>query len=155
MQGYVFLCHSNTCVPNGFQRMKALVHFGFMNGAESRQIPTRVCRQWFYSWQIKKIVVGAFYNVTWEEYEVTTGQSMPAGAVIGGFLAATNTQLYVSREETSKCNRALGYYNPLKHKALGECCGVKLSHTLEVMVELLRHVITWTFLNRIHPFLPL
>ena len=43
-----------------------------------------------------------------EEYVAITGQSMSAGASTGGFLAATNTPLYVSRQETSKYNWALG-----------------------------------------------
>ena len=91
----------------------------------------------------EKIVVDSSCNVAWFSYDATTRQPMPAGVLIGGFLAGTNTPLYVSRQETSKCDWALGYYNPLNRMAWGECYGVQNSSTFEVMVAQPRHVITW------------
>ena len=44
----------------------------------------------------EKIVIDASCNVTWVSYDATTEQPMPIGALIGGFLAATNTPLFVS-----------------------------------------------------------
>ena len=92
----------------------------------------------------EKIVVDASScNVTWVSYDATTGQPMPTGALIGGYLAATNTPLYVSRQAPTRCDWALGYYNPLNQKAWGECYGVQSSYTFEVMVVQPRDIFTW------------
>ena len=42
------------------------------------------------------LVVDASCRVSWVPYNATTGQPLPTGALIGGFVAATNTPLYVS-----------------------------------------------------------
>ena len=91
----------------------------------------------------EKIVIDASCNVTWVSYDATTGQPMPSGALIGGFLAATNTPLYVSRQAQSRCDWALGYYNPLNQKAWGECYGVQSNYIFEVMVVQPRDIINW------------
>ena len=91
----------------------------------------------------EKVVVDPSCSVTWVSYDATTGQPMPAGAFVGGFLRATNTPLYVSRQEAPDCDWALGYYNPINQKAWGECYGVQDSSKLEVMVARPRHDITW------------
>ena len=91
----------------------------------------------------EKIVVDASCSVTWVSYDATTGQPMPTGAFVGGFLTATNTPLYVSRQETPDCDWALGYYNPINRKAWGECYGVQDGSKFEVMVARPRHFITW------------
>ena len=118
----------NTHVPNWFPQTTALVPVGLWMGQSQGICRASVCRQWFNSWQTdwqfplhepkgpktsgaceqENVVVDASCHITWEEYEATTGQSMPAGALIGGLLAATNTPLYLSRQETSKCNWDLG-----------------------------------------------
>ena len=92
---------------------------------------------------LEKIVVDALCNVTWVPCDAIIGQAMPAGAVIGGFLAVTNTPLYVSRLATLNCRWALGYYNPLNQKAWGECYGVQSSYIFEVMVAEPRDAIIW------------
>ena len=91
----------------------------------------------------EKMVVDSSCSVAWFSYDATSGQPMPADAMIGGLLTATNTPLYVSRQQKSGCDWALGYYNPINRKAWGECYGVQGSSTFEVMVAQPRHVITY------------
>ena len=60
------------------------------------------------------LVVDASCRVTWVPHDATMEQPIPAGALIGGFLAETNTHLYVS-----KIGTVVGYYNPLNRMAWG------------------------------------
>ena len=42
----------------------------------------------------ERLIVDASCQVTWVMYDSTTGQTLPDGALIGGFLVATNIYLY-------------------------------------------------------------
>ena len=64
----------------------------------------------------EKLVVDASRTATWVPYDATSDQSMPTGALVGGFLAATNIALYVSRLPLDDIS-IIAYYNPLNHNA--------------------------------------
>ena len=81
----------------------------------------------------EKLVVDPTCQVTWVSYDATTGQPLPGGALIGGFLSATNTPLYVSRLTTSGIY-VVGYYDPLNRQALGELGGVIRDTIFDLMV---------------------
>ena len=82
----------------------------------------------------EKLVVDASCSVTWVWYNATKGQPMSTGALIGGYLAATGTPLYVSRLMPTKDLLVVGYYNPQNRMAWGLFHGIKSGVTFEVMV---------------------
>ena len=86
------------------------------------------------------LVVDASCHVTWISYDATSGQSMPADALTGGLLSATNTHLYVSKF-THAGQQVVGYYNPLNRMAWGERGGTKSSSQFEFMV--VTYVAVW------------
>ena len=82
----------------------------------------------------EKLVVGASCQVTWVWYDATTGGLLPDGALVGGFVVATNTLLYVSRL-TVFGNKIVGYYHPLHQRACLVHYGIIRSGTrFEIMV---------------------
>ena len=84
----------------------------------------------------EKLVVDASCRVNWVSYDATSGQPLPKGALIGGFLAVTNTPLYVSKfrdEENGQPIHILSYYNPLNHMAWGEYYAVKNNSTFDIL----------------------
>ena len=78
----------------------------------------------------EELVVDASCRVTWVAYDSTTGQPIPGGALIGGFIKATNTPLYVSKF----AGGVVGYYNPLQRMAWGQLGGIKNGTQFELMV---------------------
>ena len=80
-----------------------------------------------------KLVVDASCRVAWVSYDATSGQSMPTGAMVGGFLAATNIPLYVSRLPLDNIN-LVGYFNPLNHRAWADYYGPKNGTRFDIMV---------------------
>ena len=82
----------------------------------------------------EKLVVDASCSVTWVWYNATKGQHLPTGALMGGYLAATGTPLYVSRIMPTADRLIIGYYNPLNRMAWGLFSGIKSGDTFEVIV---------------------
>ena len=81
----------------------------------------------------EKLAVDASCRVTWVPYDATSGQSMPTGALVGGFLMATNIPLYVSRLPHHDVN-LVGYYNPLNHMAWADFHGTRNGARFHIMV---------------------
>ena len=67
----------------------------------------------------EKLVVQPSCQVTWVPHDANSGQSLPSDALIGGVLSATNTPLYVVRQQASG-KLFISYYNPLNNLAWGE-----------------------------------
>ena len=82
----------------------------------------------------EKVAVDASGSVTWVWYNATKGQPLPTGALIGSYVAATGTPLYVSRLMPTNDLLVVGYYNPQNRKAWGQFHGIKCGATFEVMV---------------------
>ena len=77
----------------------------------------------------EELVVDAACRVTWVPYDSTAGQPMLTGALIRGFLLATNIPLYVGK----LAGGIVGYYNPLTDLDVGHCCS-RSDAVFEVMV---------------------
>ena len=85
----------------------------------------------------EKLVVDVACSVTWVSYDATTKQPIPTGAIIGGFLAATNTPLYLTRLHGMKNNEPAllpSYYNPRNHMAWTEFYGIYNRSTFDLLV---------------------
>ena len=67
----------------------------------------------------ENLLVDPSCQVAWVSHDANTGQPLPADALIGGVLSATNTPLYVVRQ-LSGANFITGYYNPINNLALGQ-----------------------------------
>ena len=79
------------------------------------------------------LVVDPFCQVTWVTYDANSGQPLPSDALIGGVLSATNTPLYVVRQQANG-QHFTSYYNPLNNQAWGMLDGsTKRSMAFEVM----------------------
>ena len=87
----------------------------------------------------EELVVDGFCRVTWVPYDSTTGQPIPTGTLIGGFLSATNTPVYVSK----LAGGFVGWYNPLNGRAVSHG-GIRNDTTLELMVVQPPTAIPWT-----------
>ena len=77
------------------------------------------------------LVVEPSCSVIWEAHDST--QVIPKKALIGGILTATNTPLYVARQNVSG-SLIGGYYNPLNAKAWGSHSITRSNFVFEVMV---------------------
>ena len=78
----------------------------------------------------ENLVVDTPCRVTWVSHDATSRKPIPTAALIGGFLSATNTPLYVSRIN----GQIVGYFNPLNKMAWGQHGGIKNDTSFEIMV---------------------
>ena len=83
----------------------------------------------------ENLVVDPSCQVAWVPYDANSGLPLPDDALIGGVLSATNTPLYVVRQQSGTI-RVTGYYNPLVKLAWGETwisSGVVNNTVFEIM----------------------
>ena len=81
------------------------------------------------------LIVEASCGVAWATHDTSNKQPVPKGALVGGILTATNTPLYVARQDVD--GRLVGgYYNPLNVMAWGAFSGTKNNTVFEIMVVL-------------------
>ena len=88
---------------------------------------------WVVGGSFEWLVVAPRCSVTWVQHDLTSGQSLPREALIGGILTDTNTPLYVARLNISGVLIS-GYYNPLNGKAWALYHGTHGKTLFEVMV---------------------
>ena len=79
------------------------------------------------------LVIDAICNIIWVPYDATSGQSIPTGTLVGGFMAVTNAPLFVSKLTISAIN-VIGYYNPFHHKARGQFHDTRSGTRFDIMV---------------------
>ena len=80
----------------------------------------------------ENLVVDPSCSVTWVPFDADSDQPIPDGALTGGFLATTNTPLYVSRLDVNG-RIIIGYFNPLNQKAWASFGGIIQTSIFELM----------------------
>ena len=94
--------------------------------------PSEVRRSQGFGYE--ELVVHAACSVTWVPYTAASGEPLPRGAFVGGFLVHTSTPLYVSRITFQDKYKVIGYYNPLDQLSWASFAGVRSNATSEIMV---------------------